>query len=251
MHVKWIQGPILGLAFLVGLSACGGDGDTPVQSPTTPSIASAEGLWNGTIGAGRTVSWFVLDDGVYWALYSEPSNPSIIAGIVQGDSSSQNGAFTSANATDFNLANGILPATINGSYFVKQSLSGQIAYLGGPSTFTTTYDNVYDLTPDINAVAGTYNGSVTPTETVTVTVLPNKTISGKSNTGCEFSGIFSPRAHGNAFNITVTFGDQAACSNRNDTVSGIGFYDARIQQLYSAALNSARTDGFVFIGKKS
>ena len=250
MHLKPIRSCVLGLLLLVGLSACSGEGDTSTPPPAPVPLASAEGLWNGTTGTGRTISWLVLDDDVYWALYSEVSNPSILAGLVQGNSSSQNGVFTSSNARDFNLQTGLLNVTINGSYTAKQSFNGQITYPGGPSTFTTTYDRDYDLAPDMNAVAGTYAGSVTASETVTVVLTTTGIISGSSNTGCLFAGTFSPRAHGNVFNVTITFGGQSGCSLGTETVNGIGFYDAVDKRLSSAALNTSRTDGFVFIGTK-
>ncbi len=160
---------------------------------------------------------------------------------------------TSSNAKDFNFETGkTLDATITGSYTMKQSLNGTVVYLiGGPSTsVTTTYESDYDLVPDMNAVAGTYTGSVTATETVTVQLSPNGVISGSSTTGCTFTGSFSPRVRGNVFNITVTFDGQPGCSNGADTVNGIGTYDAGIKTLYSAALNSNRTNGFVFTGTK-
>ena len=86
--------------------------------------------------------------------------------------------------------------------------------------------------------------------TVTVIVSTTGAISGSSSTGCTFSVSFSPRTHGNVFDITVTFDGQPGCSIGTETVNGIAFYDAGNKQLRSAALNDNRTDGFVFIGTK-
>ncbi|NGZ12018.1 MAG: hypothetical protein CV088_22090 [Nitrospira sp. LK70] len=252
MHLKRIRSYVLGLLLLVGLFACSDGGDTSTPSATTPAAPSAEGLWTGTTDTNRTVTALVLDNGVYWALYIEASNPSVIAGVVQGDSSSQNGAFTSSNARDFNLQNGTLDATINGSYVMKQSLNGTIAYQNNTqATFTMTYGSDYDLTPDMNAVVGTYTGLVTASETVTVIVSTDGLIGGNSSTGCTFSGSFSPRTHGNVFDVTITFHGEPGCTIGTEPVNGIAFYDAGTKHLYSAALNGNRTDGFVFIGTKS
>lgn len=263
MHLKRIQSHVLSFLLLVGLSACSGGGDTPTPSTTVLPASPAEGLWIGATNANpnRTVMGVVLDDGVYWFLYSVPGDPSLIVGVVQGDSSSQNGALTSSNATDFSVERGITPtlnATVDGTYTTKQSLNGTIVYKNNAQTqdtFATTYNSEYDLVPDMNAVAGTYTGRITSTETVTVDVLSNGVISGRSVTGsgaviCTFSGSFSPRAHGNVFDITITFHGQADCSNGADTVNGIAFYDSGSKTLYSAALNSARDNGFVFKGTK-
>ena len=249
--------PVFGLFFLASLAACSSEGDTSSAPPAPLPAASAEGFWSGTTNTNRTITGVVLDNGVYWVLYSSIGAPSTVAGLIQGDSSSQNGVFSSTNAKDFNLEGlGILNATINGSYTTKQSLNGTIAYqVGGLTTsFTTTYDSDYDLVPDMNAAAGTYTGPITATETVTVDVLSNGDISGRSTSGgtivCTFSGSFSPRARGNVFDITVTFHGQSGCDNGADTVNGIATYDGGTKTLYSAALNDDRTKGFIFIGTK-
>lgn len=252
MYLQRIRGSFFGLLFLMGFTACsGGEGDTSTPSLAPPPAASAEGLWFGTTDSNRTAAGVVLDDGVYWFLYSVVGDPAIIEGVIQGDSSSQNGDFTSLNAKDFNLETGILNATINGSYVMKQSLNGTIVYQNSTQvTFTATYDSDYELIPDMNAVAGTYTGFVTATETVTVAVSSSGAITGNSDTGCTFSGSFSPRTHGNVFDVTVDFDGQPGCSLGTEAVNGIAFYDAGTKQLYSAALNADRTDGFVFLGTK-
>lgn len=261
MHLKRIQSHVLGFLLLVGLSACSSGGDTSTPSATAPSASPAEGLWTGTTNTNnRTVTGVVLDDGIYWFLYSAAGDPSLIAGVVQGDSSSQNGALTSSNATDFSVERVIpliLKATVDGTYTSKQSLNGRIVYQNNAQpqdTFTMTYDRDYELTPNINAVAGTYTGPVAVGENVSVIVSPTGDITGHSITdlspaGCTFSGLFKPRAHGNVFDVTITFNGEGGCSNGSATVKGVGFVHAG--KLYSAALNSDKTNGVVFIGTKS
>ncbi len=252
MLYRQVRSSLCGVFLVTCLSACGSDGDTPSAPSPTLSTTSAEGLWNGTTDTGRTVAGLVLDDGVYWVLYSTVGNPSTVPGLIQGDSNSKNGVFSSTNAKDLSLGTGILDATINGNYTAKQSLDGTIAYqAGGQIKFTTTYNSDYDLPPDVNAVSGIYTGPVAVNETVNVMVTSAGGISGSSSTGCTFTGSFSPRAQGSAFDVTMTFGGQPACLNGSDTVRGVGFYDAGAKRLYSAALNDTRTKGFVFIGTKS
>ena len=115
----------MGVVLMTCLSACGGEGDTsssssssPPPPPPTLAHSSAEGLWVGTTGTGRTVSGVVLDDATYWFLYSVAGDPSMIEGFIQGDSSFQNGTFTSSNAKDFNVGRSgapVLDATRGGS----------------------------------------------------------------------------------------------------------------------------------------
>jgi hypothetical protein len=244
--------------FAVSISACSGGGsDAPASPAPVPSAAvtSAEGLWNGTSDSGRSIAGLVLNDGTYWFLYTLRSNPSVVAGVVQGNGSSQNGSLTSSNTKDFNLEGlGILNASVNGSYVVKQSLQGTIviANNGGQSTFTTTYDTDYDIPPNPALLTGTYSGSTATTggvESVTVTVSAPGTITGSSASLCNFTGTFAPRSSGNAYDVSITFAG-GTCSNGTNTVTGVAFFDATAKKLYSAGLNNTRTNGFVFIGTK-
>ncbi|MBX3304995.1 MAG: hypothetical protein KF751_02975 [Nitrospira sp.] len=251
MQRRWMVPPVIGLLWLVSLSACSGEGDTPTPAPPALTANPAEGIWRGTTNSNRAVTGLVLDNGAYWLLYSAVGNPSLLEGFIQGTSSAQSGAFTSSDARDFNLQTGLLTGTINGSYVTKQNLSGTIAYQNSTqSTFSTAYDTDYELTPDPNAIAGTYSGSVTATETATAVLTSTGTVSGSSSAGCLFSGTFVPRTDGNVFTVTITFGGQSGCTLGTQTVNGIGLFDAVTKQLTSAAWNSGKTDGFVFIGTK-
>lgn len=240
------------ICFTTVLVACNSGGNDSSSTPTPPPPAtSAEGLWNGTTSTGRTIGGLVLDDGSSWFLYSVVGNPTVAAGLVQGNGTSNLGSFTSSNVIDFNLEGlGILNASIAGAYVQKNSLNGTITYQGGTTgSFTSTYDAAYELSPDANAVAGTYSAPLADNQTVTVTLLSTGTLSGLSTDGCTFTGSFSPRAKGNAFNVTVTFGG-GVCSNGTETLNGVAYYDATAQKLYSAGLNGTRTNGFLFIGAK-
>jgi hypothetical protein len=240
---------IILLAF--SISACGGGGGDTSTPP--PSATSAEGLWNGTTDTGRSIAGLVLGDDTYWFLYSLAGNPNVIAGLVQGSASSQAGSFTSSNTRDFNLeGNGILDATVAGSFVMQQSLSGTVSYvLGGQTTINSTYDADYDLTPNVNLLVGTYTGSTATaggSETVTVTLSTNS-MSGSSASGCIFTGSFAPRSSGNVYDVSVTFAG-GVCSNGTNTVNGVAFFDAGTNKLYCAALNTTRTNGFIFVGTK-
>ncbi|HEX7767154.1 MAG TPA: hypothetical protein VF443_10605 [Nitrospira sp.] len=237
----------------ISLSACSDGGSDNLTPPA--SATSAEGLWNGTTNSGRSVAGLVLNDGTYWFLYTLMGNPSVVAGVVQGNGISQNGSITSSNTKDFNLEGlGILNASINGSYVMKQSLSGTIviANNGGQSTFTTTYNTDYDTPPNPALLTGTYSGSTATTggvESVTVTLSTPGSITGSSASLCNFTGTFAPRSSGNVYDVSITFAG-GVCSNGTNTVTGVAFFDAGTKKLYSAGLNSTRTNGFVFIGTK-
>jgi hypothetical protein len=236
---------------VLALAGCGGGGgDSP-----TPSTTAAEGLYTGTTGTGRALTGLVLDDGTYYILYSPVGNPSLIAGVVQGNGASSASTFTSSNTRDFNLEGfGVLSGTVSASYTVKQSISGTVAYSGGggSTTFSGTYDSLYEATPSLAALAGTFTGQVASSaggENATVTVLSTGTFSGLSSGGCSFTGTVAPRATGNVFNMSINFGG-APCIFANQTLSGIAFFNASAKRLYAATPNAARTDGALFVGTK-
>ncbi|MDN5942845.1 MAG: hypothetical protein L0H94_13260 [Nitrospira sp.] len=236
------------------ISGCGGSDDS--SSPPPPAAAtSAEGRWMGSSSTGRSVTGVVLEDGTYWFLYSQVGSSPIIAGVVQGSGSSQNGSFTSSTGTDFDFEETeIIDVSVTSSYVMKQTINGTVTYANnhGQTTFTSNYDDDYDLTPDVNLLIGTYSGSVTTAgapDALTVTVSAPNSITGTSISGCNFSGSVSPRSQGNVYDISVTF-EGGVCSNGTSTVNGVAFFDAATKTLRSAALNSARTKGFVYVGTK-
>lgn len=264
--VRWL----LAICFLSGLVACGslvsclnsgfvsvacggggGYGGNDHSSMPQPTAPSAEGLWTGITPTGRTVGGLVLDDASYWVFYTARDNPSVLAGLVQGTGTSHSGTFGSSNTRDFNLEGaGIHAATMSGTYVQKKSFNGTIAYFNGDTeSFTTTYDADSESAPKLNQVAGNYDGLRADNQTVTVTVDSAGTFSGHSINGCTFAGTFSPRAKGNAFHTSLTFGG-GACRYGAVTITGVAFYDPPTNRLYTAALNSARTSSFVFIGTK-
>ena len=245
---------ILGIALTLTVGGCGGDSDsTPAPTPT-PAASSAEGLWSGSTNTNRTIGGVVLDDGTYYVLYSVPANPNVLAGMVQGNGTSNNGSFTSANARDFNLEGfGVLSATISGSYAERQSLSGSITYSGGGvTTFTSTFDPAYDTTPSLASLAGTYTGqagSIGGVQSATVTVAATGVFTGVEADGCSFTGTATPRVRGNIFDQSVTFGG-APCEFAGSTLVGIAYLDVPNHRLYGAAPASNRTNAVIFSGTR-
>jgi len=63
------------------------------------------------------------------------------------------------------------------------------------------------------------------------------------------TGSATPRASGNAYNLSITFGG-APCYFENQTMSGIGYFDATSKRLWAATPNASRTEGILFVGTK-
>lgn len=254
MQRNWVSGVLFSLIFIMLLAGCG-SGDT--APPPIASISAAEGLWNGTTDDGRAIMGVVLEGGTYWFAYSTDFSPSTTAGAFQGTSSTQNGVITASNGKDFNLENHmILDATMTGSYVNRQSLSGSLDYpTGGHSTFTSTFNSEYDGIPDLSLVVGTYRGSMSilprQASLITMTVFASGAISGFDTHGCLFQTSLAPRLHGNVYDVTSFAGvPTLQCSPElgSDFLTGVTYFDAATKRLFTAALNSTRTQGFLFIG---
>lgn len=251
MRIYKITVPFL---IAVGLSACGGGGGGGSSGSTPPPSGTAEGLWQGSTNTNRAIAGVVLDDGTYWFIYSSAGNSVVIAGVVQGNGASNNGGFSSSNGKDFNLEGlGVNNFTLAGTYTQKSGLVGTLTYSpSSTTTFTNSYDTDYDLTPSLAAIAGNYSGSAATsggTESATVIITSSGAITGRGASGCNYTGSASPRTKGNVYNISVTFSG-GVCANGTSTVTGIAYFDAPTKQLTSAALNSARSDGFIYVGTK-
>ncbi len=233
-------------------AACGGGySESNASSLPQPTATSAEGRWTGMTATGRTVAGLVLEDGSYWLFYSAKDQPNALAGLVQGTGTSHSGSFGSSNTRDFNLESpGIRAVTMNGSYVPNKSFHGTIAYVTGDTeSFTSTYDGDSESAPNLTQVAGTYSGLRTDNHTVTVTVDAAGTLSGHSSDGFTITGTLSPRAKGNVFHTSVTL-EGGTCNTGTERLTGVAFYDATTNRLYSAATNSARTSSFLFLGTK-
>lgn len=245
----------------LALTACGGGGGggSTSSDTTAPTVSTtAEGMWRGTTSNGRQIQAVVLQDGTIWALYTSTTNQNLIAGAYQGQGTSNNGSFAVATGLDFNLeGNGILATVVSGSYTAKTSFNGSVNYptKNQTVTFTSTYMTDYDLTPSLATITGTYSGSSAikaGTDVAKVTIDAAGTMTGTAGSGnliCNISGKIAPRAKGNVYDVSVTYG-AAPCATPGGVVNGIAIYDATNKRMYAAALNSAKSDGLIFVGVK-
>lgn len=242
-------------ATALALVGCGGGGGGD------HSVADgAQGFWSGTTDTNRDVAGIVLDDGTYWVIYTpENSNPGAgvvsIAGVIQGNGSSNNGTFTSSNGKDFNFEGaGISDVSLSAAYQAKQSLNGNVNYANGTSVrFLSHYDATYDQKPSLATLAGSYSGpSITASgpDQVTFTVDANGKITGSGASGCAFTGEAAPRPTGNVYNISVTF-QGGVCDLGANTVNGIAVLDPNSGAFQASALNGERTGGFFVHANKS
>jgi hypothetical protein len=244
---------VLGIAIALSASGCG-DETTEVTPENT-----AEGLWVGAINTNRTLTAAVLDDGTYYFFYSVAANPNQIAGVIQGTGTSNNGSFTSSNTKDFGIGVAVRDATISADYTARQFLNGTIPYSGagaGTATFTSSYNHAYDTRPAVASLEGVYNGQLGSSgssggvQPASMIVQADGTFTGSDQSGCTFTGKATARTRGNIFDQSITFGG-TACSFAGSTLLGIMYLDIPTGRLYTAALNSLRTDAVIFFGPKT
>ncbi len=239
----------------LALSACSGGGGSDNAAPPPAPVANAEGLWGGTNSDSRSVRSIVLDDGTYWFFYSIPNLSTVLAGVVQGKGTALNGSFSSTDGVDFNVEGaGLHNATLSASYVTKQSYNGSVTntFLNQVAAFTSSYIAEYEQTPSVSAIIGTYSGvaSVTGSNEVTTIIVSSPgVVAGTGSGGCKFLGTVVPRARGNLYDLSIAFGG-GACPSGTSTVAGIGYFDSGAKRLYVAALNSAKTNGLLFLGLK-
>ncbi|MFC3107210.1 hypothetical protein ACFOFO_04390 [Undibacterium arcticum] len=245
------------LLMTAGLGACGGGGSVSFNT-SPPPAGPSEGLWQGSTSSARTITTFVLDNGVFWILYSGsgPNPGTGIAGLIQGSGTSINGSFSSADAKDVNLeGQGIGAATVSASYVAKTSFNGTIFYpnLNQTVSFASNYNIAYEQAPSVATLAGSYTGIASTagaTDAAIVRIDASGNLNGIGTSGCQFAGTASPHARGNLYDLSITF-KGGACSNGSNTLTGIAYYDAAARRLYNVALNSERSSGFIYVGLKN
>lgn len=256
---------LLGSATLL-LAACGGGGGSPgtcSASPQTcaaiaggssggsPVTGSPAGLFHGTTGTGRTASALVLESGEFWVLYGPVGSSNLIAGAQQGHATFSNGTFTSADVRDFSLETGAVSSgSATGTYAPRSSIAAKLNFGTALLTLAASYDPGYDIQSTLAAIAGSYSGTAVVVggfDTATMTIFPTGAIAGTSLLGCSFSGNIAPHAGVNSYAVTFTFAG-GTCANGFSTVTGVAYRDAATNLIYSAAVNPARTNGFIFAG---
>lgn len=245
------------LMFVVcSTTGCGGGGGGSNATTPPPVTGTAEGLWTGTTSSGRAATGLVLDDGTYWVLYSLVGNAAQLAGAAQGTGTYQSGSLNSSNGKDFNFEGaGVSDFKLDATYVQKQSVNARLTYTSSGTVITLpgSYNSNYDLAPSLSAITGNYSGyavTIAGAESATATVASSGAVTGRLASGCNFSGSASSRPKGNVYNLSVTFAG-APCANGANTGNGIGYLDPATNVLYGAALNGARTSGFLFVGTKT
>ncbi|WP_277188106.1 hypothetical protein [Caballeronia sp. BR00000012568055] len=235
------------------LAACGGgggsndDGKAANNADVPPAVNGdfeAQGMYSGTDANGDKVSGVVLDNGTYYFVYVNQATNAL--GLVQGTATASNAVFNSADAFDYQIYRSTaVHGSVNAAYFPQTSLNGSFTSAANESaSFSTTYSTVYDETPNLAAISGTYNGAGATfrgSETVTFVIYSNGSVYGSGPSGCSFSGNVKVHGTKNVYDTAIVFGDK--CPNRGETFTGVVSVNGNA--LIAAATHPDRSEAFV------
>lgn len=241
----------LGLTVL--LAACGGGGGGGVQPPATAPvstpISTAEGLWEGTASTGSSVALALLETGETWGVYTSNG---LITGALYGNTASS-GTTLSGAGRDFNIpSRSVGSGSYTGTFVEKSSI--RVATSSG-STFSGAYITTYDQPALLATLAGTFSGQgvsgTSAAQTVSVTISSSGAVTTPASPGCSASGSAKPRASGkNIFDVTLTFTGSACALGNGASTTGIVHYSATTRRIVMMALNTTKSDGFIYVGQK-
>jgi hypothetical protein len=195
------------------------------------------------------VNLAILETGETWGIYTSGTS---IVGALYGNTTSS-GASLTGSGSDFNIPSRIVSsASYSGSYSPKTTI--RVNTSGGVS-FAGTYETDYDTPASLAAVAGTFSGQGvsgnSAVQAVSVTISPTGAVTVPASLGCSAAGSAVPRLSGkNILNVSITFSGSTCALGSGTTASGVAYYDAATRQLLVLALNSAKTDGFIYVGGK-
>lgn len=239
------------LALCALITACGGGGGGGGSSTPAPAAnVDAQGLWSGTSSAGYALNAVILETGEFYSMFSSGG---VAYGIDYGTGTSSGSTFSGSLVEFYIPTNQTFAGNLSGTVTAKSSLSGSTTYNNGNTgTFSMTYNTAYDTPATLSAITGTYTGTYYAGAPVTMAVTSTGVVNGTS-TNCSFTGTALPRSTGkNVYNVNLTFtGSQ--CAPGAGTASGVAVLGSAngSTYIYTAGLNSGKTNGFFWIGRKN
>lgn len=211
------------------------------------------GLWAGDMSSQRQVNAMVLGDGGYYMLYSQPGNPSVLAGLIHGTGDFHGGKVSSPDARDYNWETPRFPplpgqaTTVSARVSPRQSVAGT----AGGKAFTVRHARDFEDDARIADIVGSHAGTVVfalGPRPATFVVTASGQVSTVIN-GCLITGTAQPRRDTNAFDIVMTFGG-FPCVFPGASFSGIAFYQQDIKRLHAAVVNAGAQQAIGFSGTK-
>jgi hypothetical protein len=244
---NFLKAFVLSITILI-LAACGGGGGGSSSSAPVTNL-DPQGFWGGTSSAGFDQAAVVLETGEIYNIFSTGG---VAYGIDYGTLAVSGNSFTGSIAEFYIPTNQVFNGSIAGSFTPQSAISGVVTFPAGTGTFSGTYSSAYDIAATASAITGNYAGNYYTGSPVTMAISSTGVIIGTS-TNCSFSGTAIPRPSGkNVYNVTLNF-IGAQCEPGAGSASGIAVLNVVGSStfIYTAGLNSGKTNGFFWIGRKS
>lgn len=212
----------------------------------------AEGLWIGYTGDDRIGVSIISEGGDGYVFYTDTTQ-SYWAGVGVARLENSSAGVLSTFARDFSWEfSDIFDLTISGSV-ADDRFTGTLDYgINGTNSFDLNYDDTYEQPADIANLVGSYSGiggSGFGQEAVQFVVNEQGLYAGISEYGCEASGYLVPRARGNVFDVSISFGPEP-CAYANQTLMGNALYHPEVNALFMAAPDSLFTGGVAVVANK-
>ncbi|MGH9931964.1 MAG: hypothetical protein ACREA9_22420 [Pyrinomonadaceae bacterium] len=221
----------LGLAgVVVALVGCGGGGGGGGIVPA-PANQSASGIWNGTLSQGGAIvndaTCLVTEAKEAACILIDPANGAFAGaahGTVQVANVNQiSGSGTAYAAPGYVLADGssvVANFTISsGTVSERNTINLVLSSLGQSSTFSGTFDPIYDRDSSLATVAGSYAAFDVYGDPASFSIDSNGALFSQSQSGCVGNGqvsIIDSRFNGYAVDVTVS-----NCPGLNGSYSGL------------------------------
>jgi hypothetical protein len=145
------------------------------------------------------------------------------------------------------------PSTIFAYTNFATTLTAQSLPSIAANTFTSTYNSLYETTPVLATLAGSYTGSAgVVNSTASATLVA-------ANDGASFSGVVGACSYtatvaihstgGNVYDVSALAFTGGGCAYASSgAFAGVARYDGATKQVVVTATNTARDKGFMFVG---
>lgn len=220
---------LLGVIFIFGCNSSSGGGGSETKADTT----NPAGIWTGKTDDNRFVQAFVLDDGRFYAMYTDQGreNMSYLAGVLAGKGSSKDGVFTSSIGTDYNLEAGeVFKGRLSADFTMGGVFNSSYKYstLNMTSYQSLKYSEHSQMPTNASGIIGTWYGVSAGTQGMEYAYVyirgDGSVVAQGTESGCVARGTLSPRPYGNMFDISFSF-ENSTCYPSSTVFSGIAFYD--------------------------
>lgn len=221
---------LMALLGLIGLSSCGGGGNSSPTPPAQPSAAA--GIWFGTFTSTVTntvsrATGLVADTNS--ARFGFTDTFEQFSGVLRVVDNS-----FSMTATAFAPHGGTLPdgtkvgtVTITGTFTPQSTMTGTYSGAGDSGTFTLTFSPLYQRLSSFGLLKGTWSGEILEHSTG-LTISDNAQITGVNTAGCTYGGhldLIDP-----SFNIYALHLDVDTCGSDNGSYDGLAYLSDEHEQ---------------------